>query len=138
MAGRHRREGKRGCGEFYGADAGSDRLRGICLCLQNKLAYTLLANHEGNYVSPASGAFQSAAAGADWAHAPGFYLVLTDQPGKESWPITGASFILMHTKQDKPDQAKAALEFFSCAMPTATHWPKRLIMSRFLRVWSKS
>jgi phosphate transport system substrate-binding protein len=80
--------------------------------LQNKLTYTKLVNHEGNTVSPESQSFQAAAANADWQKAPGFYLLLTDQPGKASWPITGASFILMHLKQEKPETAKAVLEFF--------------------------
>jgi phosphate transport system substrate-binding protein len=81
--------------------------------LQNKLIYTRLVNHEGSTVNPDSKSFQAAAASADWQKAPGFYLLLTDQPGKESWPITGASFILMHTKQDKPDSAKSVLDFFA-------------------------
>ena len=80
--------------------------------LQNKMTYTLLRNHDGNFVSPTSATFQAAAAGADWSKAPGFYLLLTNQPGKESWPITGATFILMHKKQEKPASAKEVLSFF--------------------------
>ena len=80
--------------------------------LQNKLTYTRLINHEGSTVSPESASFQAAAANADWQKAPGFYLLLTDQPGKASWPITGASFILFHLKQEKPETAKAVLQFF--------------------------
>ena len=52
---------------------------------------------------------------ADWKNAPGFYQILTDQPGKTSWPITGASFILMHVKQDKPQNAAEVLKFFDWA-----------------------
>jgi phosphate transport system substrate-binding protein len=81
--------------------------------LQNKLTYTKLINKEGSTVSPDSQSFQAAAGNADWEKAPGFYLLLTDQPGKASWPITGASFILMHKAQDKPEVAKQVLEFFS-------------------------
>ncbi len=80
--------------------------------LQNKLAYCMMQNHDGTFVKPESKTFQSAAANADWAKAPGFYLVLTDQPGKESWPITGASFILMHKTQEHPDRAAEVLKFF--------------------------
>jgi phosphate transport system substrate-binding protein len=80
--------------------------------LQNKMTYTLLKNRDGAFVVPDSKTFQAAAANADWAKAPGFYLLLTDQPGKESWPITGATFILMHKQQAKPDTAKAVLSFF--------------------------
>jgi phosphate transport system substrate-binding protein len=80
--------------------------------LQNKMNYTLLANKEGVYNQPDSASFQAAAANADWKAAPGYYLLLTDQPGKQSWPITGASFILMYKQQDKPETAKQVLQFF--------------------------
>ena len=83
--------------------------------LQNKMTYTLLQNHDGAFVKPDSKTFQAAAANADWAKAPGFYLLLTDQPGKESWPITGATFILMHKQQQNPEKAKAVLDFFDWA-----------------------
>lgn len=79
---------------------------------QNKMAYVRLQNHDGKFVTPTSENFQAAAAGADWAHAKGYYLVLTDQPGADSWPITGASFILMYKEQAKPSQAKEVLKFF--------------------------
>ncbi|HKS88583.1 MAG TPA: phosphate ABC transporter substrate-binding protein PstS [Stellaceae bacterium] len=82
---------------------------------QNKMTYTLLKNRAGAFVAPDAKSFQAAAANADWAKAPGFYLLLTDQPGQDSWPITGASFILMHKQQAKPDAARAALGFFDWA-----------------------
>ncbi len=80
--------------------------------LQNHLTYVKLKNRDGNYVEPNSQTFQAAAANADWEKAEGFYMVLTNQPGSESWPITGASFILMHKVQKKPEVAKAVLKFF--------------------------
>jgi len=80
--------------------------------LQNKMAYAQLQNKAGMFVSPTIDCFMAAAASADWKNAPGFYLVLTDQPGDASWPITGASFILMHRKQDKAETAQAVLKFF--------------------------
>ena len=80
--------------------------------LQNKLAYSLLQNRDGNYVAPTSSTFQAAAANADWEKAEGFYLVLTDQPGAESWPITGASFILVYKEQANAETAKEVLKFF--------------------------
>jgi phosphate transport system substrate-binding protein len=83
--------------------------------LQNKMTYALLKNKEGEFVSPNSKTFQAAAANADWSKAPGFYLLLTDQPGKESWPITGATFILMHKEQAKPETAREVLNFFDWA-----------------------
>ena len=83
--------------------------------LQNKMASVKLQNNAGNYVDPTSESFQAAAANADWSNAPGFYMVLTDQPGADSWPITGATFILLHKQQAKPDVAKAVLSFFDWA-----------------------
>jgi len=79
---------------------------------QNKLSYAQMINKDGQVVTPSDDAFKAAAAGADWAKAPGMYLILTDQPGKQSWPMTGASFILMHKTQDKPENAKEVLKFF--------------------------
>ena len=82
---------------------------------QNKLTYALLRNKDGQFVTPEIRTFQSAAASADWAKAQDFYLLLTNQPGKDSWPITGATFILMHKQQTKPDVAREALNFFDWA-----------------------
>ena len=80
---------------------------------QNKMTYVQLQNAAGNYVSPDDNAFKAAAAGADWAKS--FHQILTNQPGKDSWPLTGATFILMHKAQDKPAQAATALKFFEWA-----------------------
>lgn len=83
--------------------------------LQNKLAYVLLQNGAGQFVKPSAESFQAAAANADWSKAPGFYLLLTNQPGAQSWPITGATFILLHRNQEKPEVAKQVLSFFDWA-----------------------
>ena len=80
---------------------------------QNKQTHVAMRNASGAYVQPSDVAFKAAAAGADWAKS--FYQVLTEQPGKDSWPITGATFIMMHAKQDKPAQATQALKFFDWA-----------------------
>jgi phosphate transport system substrate-binding protein len=80
---------------------------------QNKMAYVLMGNREGRFVEPQDDNFKAAAAGADWSRT--FYQVLTDEPGERAWPITGATFILMHKVQDKPAQAAAALKFFDWA-----------------------
>jgi phosphate transport system substrate-binding protein len=72
-------------------------------------------NREGEYVQAKAETFKAAAANADWSKAPGFYLILTDQPGKGVWPISGATFILMHKTQEKPDVAKEVLKFFNWA-----------------------
>jgi phosphate transport system substrate-binding protein len=80
---------------------------------QNKLAYALMQNSAGAFVAPDDDAFKAAAAGADWKKS--FHQILTNQPGKDAWPITGATFIMMHAKQDKPQQAEGALKFFNWA-----------------------
>jgi phosphate transport system substrate-binding protein len=80
---------------------------------QNKMNAVQLRNQAGVYVAPDDVNFKAAAAGADWSKT--FYQVLTDQPGKDAWPITGATFIMMHKLQDKPAQATAALQFFDWA-----------------------
>jgi phosphate transport system substrate-binding protein len=83
--------------------------------LQNKMIHAQVQNREGSFVAPSSETFKAAAAGADWNKAPGYYLVLTDQPGKDSWPISGATFILMYKTQAKPDIAREVLKFFDWA-----------------------
>ncbi len=83
--------------------------------LQNKMTYTLLRNRDGAYVAPNEESFKAAAANAEWEKAPGFYEILTDEPGKQSWPITGATFVLMHKVQSKPEVGKAVLAFFDWA-----------------------
>ena len=80
---------------------------------QNKMSYVQLKNVAGNYVSPDDANFKAAAAGADWSKS--YYQVLTEQAGKDAWPLTGATFILMHKVQDKPTQATGSLKFFDWA-----------------------
>lgn len=83
--------------------------------LQNNMAHAQMQNRDGQFVKPGSESFQAAAAGADWAGTPGFGVILTDQPGRASWPITGATFILMHRAQPKPETAREVLKFFKWA-----------------------
>jgi phosphate transport system substrate-binding protein len=80
---------------------------------QNKMTYAQLQNAAGNFVSPEDTAFKAAAAAADWSKS--FYQVLTNQADKGAWPITGATFILMHKSQDKPANATTVLKFFDWA-----------------------
>ena len=80
---------------------------------QNKMTYTQLVNADGATVAPDDETFKAAAAGADWNKS--FFQILTNQPGKAAWPITSATFILMHKSQDKPAQATTALKFFEWA-----------------------
>jgi phosphate transport system substrate-binding protein len=82
---------------------------------KNKMTHTAMQNQAGTFVQPDDTTFQAATANADWSKAPGFFKVLTDQPGKDSYPITGASFIIMHKSQDKPEKGLAALKFFDWA-----------------------
>jgi phosphate transport system substrate-binding protein len=82
---------------------------------QNKLAHGQVQNKSGKFVEPDDATFKSAAAGADWNSVPGMGVVLTDQAGEKSWPITGASFILVHAKQDKPEAGREVLKFFNWA-----------------------
>ena len=82
---------------------------------QNKLSHTALINANGKTVQPDNATFAAAAADADWSAAPGFGISLNNQKGDEAWPITSASFILMHKASPKPDQATEALKFFSWA-----------------------
>jgi phosphate transport system substrate-binding protein len=82
---------------------------------QNKMTYTKMINTDGKVVEPKTAAFQAAAAGVDWANSPGYYVILTNQPGADSWPITGASFILIYKQPDDPEAVKTALEFFDWA-----------------------
>jgi len=82
---------------------------------QNKLAHGQVQNKAGKFVEPDDATFKSAAAGADWKSVPGMGVVLTDQAGEKSWPITGASFILVHAKQEKPETGREVLKFFGWA-----------------------
>jgi phosphate transport system substrate-binding protein len=81
---------------------------------QNKLNFALMQNSAGTFVSPDDLTFKAAAAGADWNKS--FYQILTNQPGKDAWPISGATFILMQKVQDKPANATATLSFFKWAL----------------------
>jgi phosphate transport system substrate-binding protein len=79
---------------------------------KNKIAYAQLKNRDGNFVQPSDDTFKAAAAGADWNNAPGMYLLLTNQTGRDSWPATGASFIIMHKQQADALTGRAILKFF--------------------------
>jgi phosphate transport system substrate-binding protein len=80
---------------------------------QSKMTYAQMQNAAGNFVAPDETAFKAAAAGAEWSKS--FYQILTNQPGKDAWPLTGATFILMYKSQDKPAEGAAALKFFEWA-----------------------
>jgi phosphate transport system substrate-binding protein len=82
---------------------------------QNHMTYAVMQNKAGKWVAPTAANFAAAAAGAKWTAAPGFYLLLLDQPGPTAWPITGATFILMHKKQANAESGHDVLAFFDWA-----------------------
>ena len=82
---------------------------------QNKLTFTKMTNKDGKTVSPVSETFQAAAANADWNSVPGYGVILSDQPGAQSWPMTAATFILIHKQPPQPAAAAEALKFFAWA-----------------------
>jgi phosphate transport system substrate-binding protein len=83
--------------------------------LQNKMTYALVQNAAGKYVTPNSASFQAAAASADWSKAKDFYLVMTNAPGADAYPIAATSFVLVHKQAKDPARAKAVLDFFEWA-----------------------
>ena len=82
---------------------------------QNKLTYTKMVNKAGKAVAPTSEAFQAAAANADWKSKPGYGVILANQPGDKSWPMTAATWILMYKKPVDPAASAEALKFFAWA-----------------------
>jgi len=108
-------KGNEGVASYVQRIAGSIGYVEYAYVKQSKIAYALVKNRDGRFVAPNAQGFQAAAAGADWNKAPGMYLILTDAPGAQSWPIAGATFILMHKIQDRPENAREVLKFFSWA-----------------------
>jgi phosphate transport system substrate-binding protein len=82
---------------------------------QNKLTYTKMVNKAGKTVEPTMASFKAAASNADWASAPGYYLILTDQPGEASWPIVASTFVLMHKEPADKANSSEAIKFFKFA-----------------------
>ena len=82
---------------------------------QNKMASVNMVNSDGKSVAPNAGAFQAAAANADWAKSDSYYVILTNQPGAQTWPIAGATFILMYKQPDNADASSEAIKFFDWA-----------------------
>ena len=93
---------------------------------QNTMNFLRLKNHDGKVVAPEAKAFQAAAANADWEKAEGYYLILTNQPGAASWPITGASFIIMYRQPKDPATTELALNFFAWAYKSGSEMAEQL------------
>jgi phosphate transport system substrate-binding protein len=108
-------KGNDGVAAFVKQTIGSIGYVEYAFAKQNNLTYAQMKNKAGAFVSPTAPAFAAAASSADWTKAPGNYLLLLDQPGAASWPITAATFILMHKSQEKPQNAKEVLAFFDWA-----------------------
>jgi phosphate transport system substrate-binding protein len=108
-------KGNEGVASYVQRIAGSIGYVEYAYALQNKMNTIALQNQAGDFVQANADSFKAAAANADWSKAPGFYLILTDMPGKGAWPVSGATFILMHKKQEKPEAGKEVLKFFDWA-----------------------
>ncbi len=107
-------KGNDGVAAFVRQTLGSIGYVEYAYAVRNKLSQVQLRNHAGAMVTPTADTFAAAAAGADWASAPGYYLLLLDEPGANAWPISGASFILLRLDTNA-SQRKAALAFFDWA-----------------------
>ncbi len=105
-------KGNEGVAAYIQRIPGSIGYNEYAYVLQNHMNYADMINRAGKRVAPTAVNFAAAAANADWKHAPGYYLMLTNQPGAKSWPITGATFLLVHARPRKPKEVEAVLEFF--------------------------
>jgi phosphate transport system substrate-binding protein len=105
-------KGNEGVAAFVKRLGGSIGYVEYAYALQNELAFARLKNKAGQFVSPDGRSFAAAAASADWEKAKDFHLVLTDAPGKKSWPIAGSTFVLLRKSQKDGKQAKELLNFF--------------------------
>jgi phosphate transport system substrate-binding protein len=108
-------KGNDGVSAFVKQTAGSIGYVEYAYAKQNDMTHVNLQNRDGAFVEPRAAAFAAAAAGADWSKAQGNYLLLLDQPGADAWPITGATFILMHRRQADAGKGKGVLQFFDWA-----------------------
>ncbi len=108
-------KGNEGVAQYVQRIKGSIGYVEFAYAKKNKLDYIQMRNRDGVFVTPDDSAFAAAAAGADWKGTPGMGVVLTNQVGKASWPMAGASFILMYAKPGKPEQSKEVLKFFDFA-----------------------
>ncbi|MCX5517981.1 phosphate ABC transporter substrate-binding protein PstS [Kaistia defluvii] len=108
-------KGNEGVAANVGQTQGSIGYVEYAFAAQNGMSYTKLVNKDGQTVAPEAANFAAAAANVDWAKAPGYYVILTNEPGATSWPITAATFILVHAKPDNAADVAEALKFFSWA-----------------------
>jgi phosphate transport system substrate-binding protein len=119
-------KGNEGVASYVKQVAGSIGYVEYAYALQNKMSAVTLKNRDGEFVTPSDVSFSAAALGADWAKADSFGVSLTDQPGKNAWPITGASFILIYKNQSDPAKALAMLKFFDWCFRNGAETAKKL------------
>lgn len=113
---------------------------------QNKLSYGLVENKDGKYPQPELAAFAAAASNANWDSKPGMGVVLANEPGEKSWPITAATFILVHKAQDKPAKGAEVLKFFDWGYKSGKQDAESLdyvplpddLVAKIRAVWSSS
>lgn len=108
-------KGNEGVASFVQKIKGSIGYVEYSYALQSKMVTAQMKNQAGQFATPTEASFKSAAANVDWNKTPGFYAILTEQPGAASWPITGATFILMQKMQDNGDTTREVLKFFNWA-----------------------
>ena len=108
-------KGNEGVSNNVGQTKGSIGYVEYAYALQNKLVFTKMTNRDGKTISPTSEAFQAAAANADWKSVPGYGVILANEPGAASWPMTAATFILIPKQPPHPAAATSALKFFAWA-----------------------
>ena len=118
----------------------------LSYALQNHMAYARLKNAAGNFVLPSDESFSAAAASADWTNSKDFYLIMTNAPGENSWPITATNFILMYRQPKNAASAQQAREFFRWAYANGDAQAKALdyvplpdaLVSQIEAYWSKN
>jgi phosphate transport system substrate-binding protein len=109
-------KGNEGVAAYVNQIKGSIGYVELAYAIQNKMRYAAVKNKEGNFVLPSPESFQAAAAGVDWTHEADFYQVITDAPGKDSWPIAATTFVMMFKQPKDENQSKEALSFFKWAL----------------------
>ncbi|HEY0291798.1 MAG TPA: phosphate ABC transporter substrate-binding protein PstS [Hansschlegelia sp.] len=138
-------KGNEGVANYVAQTKGSIGYVEYAYAKQNKLSYTKMINKDGKPVAPVTESFQAAAANADWSGTPGFGVILTDEAGAESWPITAATFILIHKQPQDPVAATEALKFFAWAYKSGAKTAEALdyipmpekVVAEIQSVWAK-
>jgi phosphate transport system substrate-binding protein len=138
-------KGNEGVANNVGQTKGSIGYVEYAYAKQNKLVNTKVINKDGKAVAPTAEAFMAAAANADWEGTPGFGVILTNEPGAGSWPVAGATFILMHKQPRDPAAAAEALKFFDWAYAKGDKMAEELdyvpmpdsVVGAIKKVWAK-